>query len=190
MNGGEKDLLIVLGLAVALGTDAFSLAVGIGMKGINFKENLKISGTIGIMHIVMPLIGYYLGSISGKLLGTAAGYVGGAILIILGVLMLKNALRSEEEKGIEINYKTGVGLFALSAGVSLDALSVGFSLGTIGVNLWLTILVLGLVSALMTGGGLFLGDRVGGFLGKKAEFIGALILIGLGGKVIYELIVG
>lgn len=180
-------MLTILGLAIALGTDAFSMAIGIGMNGVNWKENLKISTTIGIAHIIMPLIGYYLGRISGKILGTAAGFLGGAILIGLGGLMFRNRLRQSKKKSLNIDYRSGLGLLALATGVSLDALSVGFSLGTIGVSLWITIVLLGLISAVMTLGGLVLGGKIGKALGDSAEVLGAIILISLGVKIIYEL---
>ncbi|HHV71608.1 MAG TPA: manganese efflux pump [Clostridia bacterium] len=182
-------MLTVLSLAVALGTDAFSLAIGVGMKGVGLRDNLKISGVIGLMHIIMPLIGYYLGSIAGKILGDVAGYLGGAILIFLGTMMLKDSQREKEEKEFQFDHNSGLGLMALALGVSLDALSVGFSLGTIGLNLWLTLIALGVVSAVMTSGGILLGDKVGSFLGKRAEVLGAAILIVLGAKIIYDLFV-
>lgn len=42
-------------MAVALGMDAFSLGVGIGMKGIRLLHVLQMSLLIAVFHMLMPL---------------------------------------------------------------------------------------------------------------------------------------
>ncbi|MDP4160743.1 MAG: manganese efflux pump, partial [Bacillota bacterium] len=56
-----------------------------------------------------------------------------------------------------------------------------FSLGTIKADVFLTVIIMGLVAGLMTGMGLILGRIMGTWLGDKAELFGgwALFLIGV-----------
>ena len=51
--------LVILIMAVALGLDAFSLGIGIGMKGIRLRDVLRISLVTALFHVIMPLIGMY-----------------------------------------------------------------------------------------------------------------------------------
>lgn len=55
------QLVTILIMAVALGLDAFSLGIGIGMKGIRLRDVLRISIVTALFHIIMPLIGMYMG---------------------------------------------------------------------------------------------------------------------------------
>ena len=58
------DLFSILLLSVGLAMDAFSVALvaGFGLGKIKTTEMLKVSGTFGLAHILMPLIGWGLGS--------------------------------------------------------------------------------------------------------------------------------
>ena len=52
----EQYTTIIL-VAVVLGLDAFSLSMGMGLKGVTRRFEIKFASTVGILHIVMPLIG-------------------------------------------------------------------------------------------------------------------------------------
>lgn len=169
-------------LAVALGTDAFSLSIGLGMAGINKRNTIILSITVLIFHIVMPLLGVWAGEIFGSLLGKTANIIGALVLIGLGLKMIKDSFSDEEEENPQILLANTKGLVLIAGSVSLDALSVGFSLGTQNVNLTVTSLTIGLVAGLMTAAGLVFGRFIGGWIGDKAKIIGAVILLGIGAK--------
>jgi len=171
----------ILLLAVALGTDAFSMCLGIGMTGVRRGQILFISATILLFHIAMPLAGWYAGHLAGSLVGRAAGIAGALVLMYLGARMLWDVYRRDPEKPKVALVNTG-GLLLLAASVSLDALSVGFTLGTVKANLLLVALVFGVVAGLMTLGGLLLGRILGSWAGEKAQLAGGLILLGIGIK--------
>ncbi|ERI07002.1 hypothetical protein HMPREF0083_04899 [Aneurinibacillus aneurinilyticus ATCC 12856] len=175
------ELITLLMIGVALGMDAFSLGIGMGMRGIRLLTILKVSVTIGIFHIVMPLIGIGLGLFLTSYVGNVASYIGGLILVMLGVHMLWNVFFSGEEKSPLLK-TTFWGLLLFSFSVSLDALSVGFSFGLFRVNVLLAVLIFGVLGALLAATGLLVGRRVGGWLGGYGEVFGALILLGFGLK--------
>jgi putative Mn2+ efflux pump MntP len=184
--------LAVIMVAVALGTDAFSLAAGLALGGLRGRRVVYFTATVGVFHIIMPLTGLYLGLLTGRLLGRVAAVIGALVLATIGGLMLREAFTARREAGGLATRMLravpgqggvigGLGAIVLMAGsVSLDALSVGFGLGTIRVNLPLTVLTMGLIAALMTGLGFLAGRRLGDYLGGRAEFIGGLILIAIG----------
>ncbi|WP_019121066.1 manganese efflux pump MntP family protein [Brevibacillus massiliensis] len=177
------QFLTLLMIAVALGMDAFSLGIGVGIGGMRLRDVLKVSIAIGLFHICMPLIGIFVGLFLSGLIGHIADYLSGAILILLGIHMLWNAvLRSPAEKSTIRT--SGLGLLLFSFTVSLDALSVGLSFGLIEVNTILAVGLFGLIGGFMAGCGLMLGRSIGNWLGAHSEMLGGLILLAVGCKFI------
>jgi putative Mn2+ efflux pump MntP len=167
-------------LAAALGADAFSLCIGIGLAGVSRRNILLITVTVILYHIFMPLIGWQLGEYAGRLIGRAAVIAGAVLLAYLGGRMIweaKKAGSGQDPERIRFNVW---GILLLGASVSMDALSVGFTLGTRQVNLISTALVIGAVAGAMTFAGLVSGRYLGAWVGARAQFLGGLILIAIG----------
>ncbi len=188
--------LAALGLlAVALGTDAFSMCIGLGIIGVSLRQIITISLTILAFHVVMPLLGWYLGEFFGTIAGNIAVIVGAVILIVLGLKMSWDARPTgvgsargvlNEQGQVAGNTLTGLGLLVMAACVSVDALSVGFSLGTRHVNLFAAAGIIGAVAGLMSFAGLYFGRMLGHLVGNRAQFIGGLILAGIGLHLLFQ----
>nr|WP_224749625.1 manganese efflux pump [Polycladospora coralii] len=170
-------------IAIALGMDAFSLGIGVGMKRISLRKITTISLTIGIFHIIMPLIGIIIGHLLGNVIKEIAVMVGGGMLCFLGMNMLIQLLKHKERDSIHIQSITSVVLLSLT--VSVDSLSAGLSLGLFASDLVLAILLFGFVGMIMAAMGLYLGRFVGYWLGRYGEAIGGIILILLGSKFLW-----
>ena len=195
------EFLTVLVIAVALGTDAFSMAIGIGACNIRYRQIIIISLVVLVFHIVMPLIGLYLGVLAGSVIGRLAGIIGALLLAFIGVLMLREGLKGGDGDGVpkllkslglvnrdggKLRVTAGLwGCMVLGVSVSLDALTVGFGLGTLNFNLVLTVLTIGLVAGIMTTLGFLVGKKLGSWLGDKAQVIGGVILIGVAIKMLF-----
>ncbi len=179
MENHIEDLFGILMIGVALGMDAFSLAIGMGLTGINRRRAIQLCSSVGFFHIGMTLIGVYLGLLIGGLLGHVAEMFGALLLVGLGIHMAYSTLFSKPE---EVKPLTTLYLILLiSAGVSLDALSVGFTLGLRSDTYRIVAaIVFGVLGALLCGAGLFLGKRASRFVGAFGELLGAIILIGIG----------
>jgi putative Mn2+ efflux pump MntP len=175
------QLLSLLIMAFALGLDAFSLGLGVGMRGVSYKGILKISSMIGVFHIVMPWIGLIVGRTLNDLVGDIATYLGGSLLLLLGIHMVWSSFR-EEDSFIDHTTRWGIILFSMS--VSIDALSVGFSLGLFETEIWVTVLSFGMIGWLMSCLGLSMGKYVGQWLGEYGEAFGGLILVVFGIKIL------
>ena len=192
---GEERLsqLTVLLIAVALGMDAFSMAVGIGVSGVRRRYIFLVSTVVCLFHILMPLAGLTLGAVAGQLAGRLAGILGACVLIFIGLKGLMGITKREMAVGSN-TVLLGSGMVAfgplalvvLAGSVSLDALSVGFGLGTFNVALPLTVFVFGAVAGLMTAGGFVFGSCLGNRLEDKAGFAGALILLLMGIKLLFS----
>ncbi len=186
-----EPLAIAL-IAVALGADAFSLAAGLALGGLCSRWAVCFTATVGIFHVIMPLLGLYLGLFLGHILGRLAAIVGALVLVFIGLIMFGASFFPQRGEGclpIKIlKAVPGTGgvvggstaLLLMAGSVSLDALSAGFSLGTVNVNIYLTVLTMGFVAGLMTLLGFIGGRRLCTYIGGRAEVIGGLIIVVIG----------
>ncbi|MDA8229020.1 MAG: manganese efflux pump MntP family protein [Desulfitobacterium hafniense] len=193
------SLAVILALAVALGVDAFSIALAIGLTGIGLRTIIRLSLLVAVFHVFMPLVGLVLGQTLGAYLGQFAKVLGAVVLFWLGGRMLYSVYRpsakyyplSEARRALGKNRLPsgvslqGTGALVLAGSVSLDALSVGFSLGTVESQIGLTVSVMGIVAGLMMGSGLLLGRFAGTRLGEKAGVLGGLILVLIGLRLLF-----
>ncbi|MDA8441370.1 MAG: manganese efflux pump [Peptococcaceae bacterium] len=191
------DGFTLLAVAVALGTDAFSLAVGMGLNTHRRREIIIFPLLVALLHVFMPLTGMLLGHLLGEMLGHLTRILGGVILMFIGVKGSYAAVRSSAAVSYSFraaseairpvsspNGRSLRILLGLAVGVSFDALSVGLGLGTIGGKIVGAVLIMGFVAGIMTWMGLCLGKYLGARIGQKAELLGGLILVLIGLKII------
>lgn len=178
------SLWTIVLIAVALGMDAFSMSIGIGMQGISVSRTGQLSITVGILHIILPLMGIYLGQVLGTVAGDIAGYIGAAVLILLGAKIIYEEFKPKADDEA-MDPISGWQFIVLPVSVSLDSLSIGFSLGTFGVSKMVMITgIFGAIAAAMTAAGVFLGIRIGHSI-EKTSILGGGILIVLGLKMLF-----
>jgi len=179
-TGGLGQVLTILIVAFALGMDAFSLGVGIGMKGIRKFDILKISAVVALFHIFMPLAGIYMGKYIGSLMGHMAVLIGGGLLILLGAHMIYCSLKGSNVQ--TMNYGSVGGLLLLAFMVSIDSFSVGVSLGVFAADVVITVLLFGFFGGFMSVQGLLVGRGFSRWAGDYGEAIGGAILLAFGIK--------
>jgi len=175
------ELAWILAVSVALGMDAFSFSLALGLVGIKNKTAVRLALTVAGFHVFMPLLGLWAGQKLGTLFGNIVTGIGTLILLWLGMKMILGAHKKGGKKS-SIPNLNGFGIYALAGSVSLDALSVGFSLGTFVSRIIPATLIIGVIAGTMTGAGILLGHRLGTFLSSKAEAIGGVILLIIGIK--------
>lgn len=170
--------LTILLIAVALGMDAFSLSLGIGMKGIRLRDVAKISAAVAVFHVLMPLVGFFTGKYMSTLLGDLAVAIGGGLLVALGAHMIYSSIRGENVRSID--HGSALGLLAFAVSCSVDSLSVGVSLGMFSTDLILTVMLFGVLGGFMSAVGLMIGRRVGAMIGEYGEAFGGVVLLTFG----------
>ncbi len=77
MSAMIGEILTLALMAFALGMDAFSVGLGMGMYKLRLRQIAKIGITIGLFHVWMPLLGMIAGRFLSNTFGAIAGYVGG-----------------------------------------------------------------------------------------------------------------
>lgn len=179
-------------LAVGLSMDAFAVSVckGLAMK----KATLKAEATCGLwfggFQMLMPVTGFFLGSLFADAIEAFDHWVAFGLLVIIGINMLKEALEKEDESGddpekdADLSVRT---MFLMAVATSIDALAVGISLAMVGsVNIWLAAAFIGICTCLLSALGVKIGNVFGSRYEKKAELAGGVILILLGVKILLE----
>jgi putative Mn2+ efflux pump MntP len=196
------DYATVLLVSVALGIDAFSVAIGLGLMGVKLREILLVSGVVSIFHVFMPLTGLYLGSYLGSIAGPVASLIGAMVLVAIGLNICWESIRDmgwlqgvgrkadggekavTKGNGLTVDFRNPVSLMVMAGSVSLDALSVGFGLGTLKVDLWLTVITMGIVAGLMTATGMAFGKGLHKIVGEKAGILSGIILVVIGLRIL------
>ncbi|UYO35432.1 manganese efflux pump MntP family protein [Bacillus zhangzhouensis] len=184
MNELAGELLTLSIMAFALGMDAFSVGLGMGMIQLRFRQIIYIGLVIGIFHMFMPLFGMLTGQLLSGWLGLLATYIGGTLLLVLGMQMIVASIRKEDKPFIA---PVGAGLVLFAISVSLDSFSVGLSLGIYGTRVWMTILLFGFFSMLLTWLGLLIGKQVRSWVGSYSGSLGGIILLAFGIKLLFPL---
>jgi putative Mn2+ efflux pump MntP len=105
------------------------------------------------------------------------------LLSLLGFKMAYQSFAKNEENRSFNPFKLIV-LIGMAIATSIDALVVGISFAFINLNIYLSILIIGVVTFLVSMSGILFGKKIGGKLGQKMEIIGGLILIGIGVKIL------
>lgn len=177
---GEIYTLVII--AVALGMDAFSVSLGIGMLKLRLRKIFHIGIQIGAFHILMPLIGMLAGKFLSNKFGMIASYIGGTLLILLGIQMIISSFSDHENMLIK---PVGIGLFLFGFSVSIDSLAVGLTLGIFGAKMIVVLICFGSVTAILTWLGLLLGRRVQGFLGNYSVALGGCLMLTFGLKLLF-----
>jgi manganese efflux pump family protein len=181
MTAVAGELLTLILMAFALGMDAFSVGLGMGMFNLRLRQIFKIGITIGIFHVWMPLVGMIAGKFLSNQFGTIATYIGGGLLLVLGVQMIWSSFKKEDSSVIT---PVGFGLMVFAFSVSLDSFSVGLTLGIYQAKTVLVLMCFGVAATILTWCGLLVGRKVQNFIGPYSEALGGSILLAFGLKLL------
>ena len=183
---GFVELLI---LAISLSMDAFAVSVckGLSMKKATLKHGAICGAWFGGFQALMPLIGFFLGTLFADAIQAFDHWVAFVLLALIGINMLKEAFETcdcEEQPDGDMSVKT---MFVMAVATSIDALAVGISLAMAGnVDIYIAIALIGAFTFAMSAIGVQLGNVFGSRFEKPAEITGGAILILLGVKILLE----
>lgn len=180
------SLFTIFTLAVGLSMDAFAVSIckGLAMKKITIKKMLIVGLWFGAFQALMPTIGYVLGVQFQAKITAIDHWIAFALLGLIGVNMIKEALSKEEEHANDsLSFKT---MFLLAVATSIDALAVGITFAFLRVNLLLAVSTIGITTFAFSIAGVKVGNVFGVKYKSGAEIVGGIILILLGIKILLE----
>jgi len=178
-------------LAVGLSMDAFAVSIckGLAMKKATLKAGLTCGVWFGGFQALMPLIGFFLGTLFAGAIQAIDHWIAFVLLVVIGINMLKEAFSKkcdceENEHDADLSAKT---MFVMAVATSIDALAVGISLAMAGnVNIVSAVLLIGAFTCVFCTVGVRVGNIFGSRFGNKAQMAGGIILILLGTKILLE----
>ena len=194
-------MLALLLVAASVGLSNFAAAISLGVSGVDARTRLRVGLIFGAFEAGMPVVGLFIGANVAAQLGHASRWIGGALLICVGLYALASSIRAHRtaraadparsthpahpahpaRPGGSLGSTPQLLLSGLA--LSLDNLVVGFALGTYQVSILVSALVIGGVSVGLSLVGLELGARLGGWAGERGDQLGGLILISVGAAV-------
>ena len=175
---------VFLGFGLAL--DAFSVSVADAMANPDMKKSRKISIalTFAFFQTLMPLSGWFcVRTIADKfsLFQKAIPYIALILLAYIGLKMVIESRKGEEEKDEGAAVLTFATLMVQGIATSIDALSVGFAIADYSSLEALTsTLIIGATTFIICIFGLEVGKKVGKAFSDKATLFGGCILIIIG----------
>ena len=185
---GIWELLL---LAVGLSMDAFAVSVckGLSMQKATLKASAICGAWFGGFQALMPLIGFFLGSLFAEAIEKVDHWIAFGLLAIIGINMLKEVFSKKcdcEDCNADLSVKT---MFLMAVATSIDALAVGISLSMTlpdPKDIYLAVVLIGVITFALSALGVKIGNIFGSRFEKKAQFAGGAILILLGLKILLE----
>ena len=181
--------LFLLGIGLAMDAFAVSVCKGLGMRRLNKKQTLIIGLYFGGFQALMPLIGWLLGSQFQKYITSIDHWIAFILLSFIGGKMMIEAIREwNEEETVDVmdaplDHKN---MLVLAVATSIDALAVGITFAFLDTPIVEAITIIGITTMVISIIGVVVGNFFGSRYKSKAEFIGGLILVLLGLKILLE----
>lgn len=186
--GFEIMLLLALGMSM----DAFAAALARGAllaKDTSFSRILQTGAVFGLVEMCAPLVGFVFGSLAADLIKEWDHWIAFILLACLGGRMIYEGFSDEDDEvsaPLESGKQNGWILVLTAVGTSIDSVIVGVGLAFLAVNIWVSAVSIGLATTIMATLGLWLGRFLGDKIGKWAEILGGVVLMGIGTGVLVE----
>jgi manganese efflux pump family protein len=172
--------LTLIGLIVPLGLDTFAVAAALGMAGLKAGDRTRVSLIFTAFEAGMPLIGFFAGNLAGRAVGNAADDFAIAILIGLGLFMLRPQAEDEDQRLSLLARTRGLAAIGLGVSISIDELAIGFTIGLLKFPVVLILVLIAIQTFIVTQLGIRLGQRIGERIREGAERLAGVALALLG----------
>ncbi len=175
-------------LAFGMSMDAFAASIGKGatLHKPKFSEALRTGLIFGAIETLTPLIGWGLGMLASQFVLEWNHWIAFVLLVFLGGRMVIEGFRGNDDEDEAPLHRHGFWLLVTTAiATSLDAMAVGVGLAFLQVNIIATALAIGCATLIMSTLGMMVGRFIGPLLGKRAEILGGIVLIGIGAQILW-----
>ena len=168
---------------------AVSVSAGIARGRATWGEALAMGATFGIFQAAMPALGYAGGALFGSAIDAYDHWIAFTLLALVGGHMIWESRSAGEDRprGNPFAWRS---LLLLGFATSIDALAVGLTLALIDVPIAWAVTVIGGVTFALCVPAVHMGARLGMRLAHRAEFVGGLVLIGIGAKILADHLLG
>ncbi|HBW1750445.1 TPA: manganese efflux pump MntP [Klebsiella quasipneumoniae subsp. similipneumoniae] len=183
------NLSATLLLAFGMSMDAFAASIGKGatLHKPKFSEAVRTGLIFGAIETLTPLVGWGLGMLASQFVLEWNHWIAFILLVFLGGRMIIEGFRGDSYEACEAPRRHGFWLLVTTAfATSLDAMAVGVGLAFLQVSIVTTALAIGCATFIMSTLGIMVGRFIGPLLGKRAEILGGIVLIGIGSEILWS----
>ena len=176
-------------LAFGMSMDAFAASIGKGatLHKPKFSEAVRTGLIFGAIETLTPLVGWGLGMPVSQLFLAWNHWILLILLVFLGGRMIVEGFRGDSDEACEAPHRHGFWLLVTTAfATSIDAMAVGVGLAFLQVSIVTTALAIGCATFIMSTLGMMVGRFIGPLLGKRAEILGGIVLIGIGSEILWS----
>ncbi len=173
--------------AVALSMDAFAVAIckGLSLERVRPKHMVITGAWFGGFQALMPLIGFFLGSLFADYITSFDHWIAFVLLGLIGANMIKESLSGDTcPADASFGFKA---MFTMAIATSIDALAVGVSFALLpDVNIGIAVGAVGVITFALSAVGVKVGSVFGAKYKSKAELVGGIVLCLMGLKILLE----
>lgn len=181
--------LFLLGIGLAMDAFAVSVCKGLGMRRAQQEADPHIGLYFGGFQALMPA--YWLAPRQSSSRNISPALTTGSLILLsfIGGKMMIEAIREwNEEETVDVmdaplDHKN---MLVLAVATSIDALAVGITFAFLDTPIIEAITIIGITTMVISIIGVVVGNFFGSRYKSKAEFIGGLILVLLGLKILLE----
>lgn len=176
-------------LAFSMSMDAFAASIGKGatLHKPKFSEAVRTGLIFGAIETLTPLVGWGLGMLASQFILEWNHWIAFILLVFLGGRMIVEGFRGDSDEACEAPHRHGFWLLVTTAfATSLDAMAVGVGLAFLQVSIVTTALAIGCATFIMSTLGMMVGRFIGPLLGKRAQILGGIVLIGIGSEILWS----
>ncbi|EQB4854879.1 manganese efflux pump MntP [Klebsiella pneumoniae] len=176
-------------LAFGMSMDAFAASIGKGatLHKPKFSEAVRTGLIFGAIETLTPLVGWGFGMLASQFILEWNHWIAFILLVFLGGRMIVEGFRGDSDEACEAPHRHGFWLLVTTAfATSLDAMAVGVGLAFLQVSIVTTALAIGCATFIMSTLGMMVGRFIGPLLGKRAEILGGIVLIGIGSEILWS----
>ncbi|MCL2136235.1 MAG: manganese efflux pump MntP family protein [Coriobacteriia bacterium] len=198
--------LLLVAIGVSMDAFAVSVSAGLSTSEARFKKAFGIGAYFGLFQGLMPVIGYLVASYFADLITSFDHWVALALLVFLGIKSMLGTRKNEgcpdrecpegvcndrqcpqgaKPEKLQISLHPRV-MLPLAIATSIDALAVGVSFAFLRISIYLPVCFIGLTTWVLSMVGFKVGSSIGRRFAARAEFLGGLILILIGLKILLD----
>ena len=174
--------ITLIGVGIAMDAVAVSISNAMIFKPLRKTDYIAMILAFGIFQGIMPLLGYYAGSVFARWITKYSGIVIFLILGAIGGNMVRESFRSEPSKVYDEKRLTAGILFFQAVATSIDAFAVGVGFCAASVAILPTVSLIASITGVLVFGAILVGKKFGNIFESKAGLLGGVILVIIGIK--------
>jgi putative Mn2+ efflux pump MntP len=139
------DAVTVILIAIGLAMDAFavSIAKGISVNNNRRRSAILLASLFGGFQALMPVIGWLAGVGLKDVIMEIDHWIAFGLLGFIGAKMIYDTTKSEDDKEGDVTLYAAL---ILAVATSIDALMVGLSFAFLETDIFIPILIIGIVT--------------------------------------------